>query len=120
MSGDALELEVVVPDGLVLHEDGVDVVVLRRREPRFDRGSEIAVFPLHGPMLVRLAVAPTRYRKGGVTVHLALGGGFAEVLHDRVRVVTPRCERITGSAPDPPASAEAACQAWREHEGSLT
>lgn len=115
-----LELEVVVPDGVLLREDGVDVVVIRRREPRFDLGSEVAVFPLHGPMLVRLAVAPARYRKDGVTVHLALGGGFAEVLHDRVRVVTPRCERIDGSAPDPPAAAEAACRAWRRHEGSLT
>jgi F0F1-type ATP synthase epsilon subunit len=120
MTGDALELEVVVPDGLVLHEEGVEVVVLRRRERQHAVGSEIAVFPRHGPLLVRLAVAPARYRKGGVMVHLAFGGGFAEVLHDRVRVVTPRCERITGSAPDPPASAEAACQAWREHEGSLT
>lgn len=114
MTGGPLELEVVVPDGVALHEGGVALVVMRRREPGRDAGSEVAVFPRHGPMLVRLAVAPARYRKEGTTRYLALGGGFAEVLRDRVRVVTPRCERIAAVDPDPAAAAAGICRAWRE------
>ena len=57
-----LTLEIVTPDGVAVREERVEVVVLRRRERRFERGSEIAVFPLHGPLLVRLPVAPVRWR----------------------------------------------------------
>jgi hypothetical protein len=44
MSPDGLTLEVVTPDGLPVQEHGLDVVVLHRREARFDV-EEIAVFP---------------------------------------------------------------------------
>jgi len=113
MSPGALTLEIVTPDGVALQEDGVEVVVLRRREPRFEVGSEIAIFPLHAPLLVRLAVAPARYRKGGETVHLAVEAGFGEVIGDRVVIVTPRCERVPATNLDPSASAEELCDRWR-------
>jgi hypothetical protein len=44
MSPRTLALEIVTPDGMALQESGVDVVVLHRRERRFEPGSEIAVF----------------------------------------------------------------------------
>jgi F-type H+-transporting ATPase subunit epsilon len=109
-----LALEIVTPDGVALREDGVDVVVLRRRERRFEAGSEIAVFPLHGPLLVRLPIAPLRYYKAGERVHLAVGGGFAEVLGDRVLVVTPRVERVAPTDQRPLATAAAICRRWRQ------
>ena len=109
----ALTLEIVTPDGVALEEGGIEVVVLRRREPRFEVGSEIAIFPLHAPLLVRLAVAPVRYQKGADTVHLAVGAGFAEVVEDRVVIVTPRCERVPAGEPDPIAGAEKLCRRWR-------
>ena len=109
----ALTLEIVTPDGLALQEDGVEVIILHRREPRFEVGSEIAIFPLHAPLLVRLAVAPVRYRKGAATVHLAVGAGFSEVMGDRVVIVTPRCERVPATDLDPSASAEELCDRWR-------
>jgi F-type H+-transporting ATPase subunit epsilon len=101
LSARTLVLEIVTPDGAILAEGGVESVVVRRLEARFERGSEIAIYPLHAPALIRLAPAPARYRKGGRTFHLALGGGFAEVKRDRVLVVTPRCERLPDAAQEP-------------------
>jgi F-type H+-transporting ATPase subunit epsilon len=112
MTARSLVLEIVTPDGCVLVEDGVEVVVLRRREVRFERGSEIAVFPRHAPMLLRMPIAPVRYRRGGETVHLAVAGGFAEVKRDRVHVLTPRCERIPRGAAAPRAAASGICLGW--------
>ena len=114
MSPRTLTLQIVTPDGMALQESGVDVVVLHRRERRFEPGSEIAVFPLHGPLLVRLPIAPLRYYKAGERVHLAVGGGFAEVLKDRVLVVTPRAERVAPTDQRPLASAGAICRRWRQ------
>lgn len=114
-----LALEIVTPDGRALLEEGVDAVVLRRRERRFELGSEIAVFPLHAAMLIRVPIAPARYRRGGETVHLALGGGFAEVRRDRVLVVTSRCEKVPRGAPAPRAIAREICRRWAEEIGDF-
>jgi F-type H+-transporting ATPase subunit epsilon len=112
MSGRTLSLEIVTPDGCAVVEEAVDAVVFHRREPRFDVGSEIAIFPLHAPLLARLAVAPMRYRKGAGTVDLAVAGGFVEVSADRVLVLTPRCERIAPGTPGPRAAAGVLCRTW--------
>jgi F-type H+-transporting ATPase subunit epsilon len=114
MMARTLVLEIVTPDGPILTERAVDAVVLRRREARFELGSEIAILPLHGPTLIRIPVAPARYRKGGRTLHLAVGGGFAEVERGRVLVVTPRCERLHPGEPDPRARAREICRRWRQ------
>jgi len=106
-------LEILTPDGVALQEDGVEFVVLRRHERSFDVGSEIAVYPRHAPMLVRIPIAAARYGKGGETVSLALRGGFAEVRHDHVVIVTPRCTRVAGEVPDPAGAARQLCDEWR-------
>jgi F0F1-type ATP synthase epsilon subunit len=113
MSPRTLALEIVTPDGVALQESDVDMVVFHRRESRFDPGSEIAIFPLHGRLLVRIAVAPARFLKGGQTVHLALRGGFAQVLHDQVLIVTPRLEQVSPAEGNPPAAARELCRRWR-------
>jgi F-type H+-transporting ATPase subunit epsilon len=89
-----LSLEIVTPDGHFLKEKDVDVVVFRRKEKRFERGSEIAVFPRHAPTLIRIPAAPVRYRKGEQTFYLAVDGGFVEVKRNQVLVVTSRFEKI--------------------------
>jgi F-type H+-transporting ATPase subunit epsilon len=109
-----LILEIVTPDGPALKEGQVDAVVLRRREKHYVLGSEIAIFPLHGPTLVRMPVAPVRYRKEGKTFHLAVGGGFAEVRKDRVLFVTPRFERISSAESNPLSKAKIICEKWQE------
>jgi F-type H+-transporting ATPase subunit epsilon len=108
-----LVFEIVTPAGVALTETGVDVVIFRRQERRFVLGSEIAVFPRHAPLLVRIPIAPVRYRRRGETVHLAVGGGFAEVLNDTVLIITPRVERVSPPGPDPQGAASAICQRWQ-------
>ncbi len=85
-----MQLEIIAPDGERLAADAVDEVVVRRREPRFELGSEIAIFPGHAPMLIQLPDAPVRYRSRGQTFHVIAAGGFVEVKRDRVLIVTPR------------------------------
>jgi len=108
-----LALEILTPDGPMVTERGLDSVVLRRREGRFALGSEIAIFPRHAPTLIRMSVAPLRYRRGGETFHLAVGGGFAEVERDRVRIVTPRCKRPASREPDPRSAVRDTCRRWQ-------
>jgi F0F1-type ATP synthase epsilon subunit len=119
MSPRTLALEIVTPDGVALQEGEVEVVVFHRHEPRFDPGSEIAIFPLHGRLLVRIAVAPVRFRKGDRTMHLAMRGGFAQVLDDQVLIVTPRLERVSPAEANPAAAARKLCRRWREELGRL-
>jgi F-type H+-transporting ATPase subunit epsilon len=112
-----LVLEIVTPDGMAVRDTEVDVVVFHRREARFELGSEIAVFPLHGPLLVRIPVGPVRYHRLGGQHHLAVGGGFAEVQGDRVLITTPRLARVAPEDPDPPGTARKVCRKWREEMG---
>jgi len=84
----SLRLQVYTPDGCQLDERGLEVVVLRRRERRFERGSEIAVYPGHAPMLIRVPEGPIRYRAGGQVKTLELKSGFAQVVADRVLLLT--------------------------------
>jgi F0F1-type ATP synthase epsilon subunit len=114
MSPPSLRLEIVTPDGVALHESGVNLVVVRRREPDWDLGSEIAVYPRHEPLLVRMPIAPVRFYRGKAISYVAVAGGFAEVVEDQVVVVSPRCQRISEAEADPRAAAEALCRAWRQ------
>lgn len=114
MKGRTIALEIVTPDGVALRESEVDVVIFHRQERRFEPGSELAVFPGHEAMLVRIPVAPARYRCRGGSVHLALGGGFAEVSQDRVLIATPRFERVVAGDPDARSTARKVCRKWRQ------
>jgi F-type H+-transporting ATPase subunit epsilon len=116
MNGEHLMLRIITPDGQSLKEKQVDAVVVRRREKRFELGSEIALFPRHAPMLIRMPVAPLRYRKGERTLYVAVAGGFMEIKDDQIIVVTPRFERMPADDPLPAASARRRTEQWRsEH-----
>ncbi len=113
MNGESFVLEIVTPDGKSLKEKQVDVVVFRRREKSFELGSEIAIFPHHAPALIRIPVAPLRYRKGEWIRYVAVGGGFAEVKENQVLVVTPRFEKIEPDEPTPSIKARRITDRWR-------
>ncbi|RPH66819.1 MAG: hypothetical protein EHM78_22810 [Myxococcaceae bacterium] len=70
-------------------------------------------FPPHARTRIRMSVTALRYRRGGQTLYLAVGGGFVEVARDRVLVVTPRCERPPLGEPDPRSAAQETCRTWR-------
>jgi F0F1-type ATP synthase epsilon subunit len=112
VSPERLNLQVISPDGRSLEVRDVDAVIVRRKERRFEQGSEVAIFPLHAPMLIRVPVAPLRYQKGGRCKYLVVGGGFAEVKDNQVLVVTPRFEEISQDEPDSSRTADSKAAQW--------
>ena len=116
MNGGYLDLEIITPDGKSLNEKQIHSVVFRRKEKRFELGSEIAVFPRHAPLLIRIPIAPVRYRKGERTSYVAVGGGFVEVKNNQVLVVTPRFEKIRSDDPAPSIKAGRITERWRREQ----
>ncbi|TLM65834.1 MAG: hypothetical protein FDZ70_10780 [Actinobacteria bacterium] len=88
----SLTLEIVTPTGVALAETELDSVVVRRREDRFDPGSEIVILKSHGPLLVSSAACVVRFRAGGRIGAVRVGRGVAEVLRDRVTVLAREAE----------------------------
>lgn len=116
MTGEHLVLQIITPDGQSLTETQVDLVVFRRKEMRFELGSEIAVFPRHAPMLIRIPIAPVRYRKGDDATYVAVGGGFVEIRENEIVVVTPRFEKIRSDDPAPSLTARQRTEQWRREQ----
>ncbi len=81
-----IRLELVTPERLLLSEE-VDEVVL----PGYE--GEFGVLPGHTQFLAILNIGIMWYRKGSAINKIALGGGFAEVTHDRVVVMVETAER---------------------------
>src|SRR5664279_1475403 len=76
----SLTLEIVTPDARV-YSDTIDSVVIPTVE------GEIGVLPGHIPLLTQVADGELRVTKGGATHWLAIGGGFAQIDGDTVRVL---------------------------------
>jgi F-type H+-transporting ATPase subunit epsilon len=76
-----LRLEIVTPEAKTFSED-VDMVTM----PGAD--GELGILPLHTPLMALLKPGELRILKGGQETHLATGNGFAEVLPDRVSILT--------------------------------
>ncbi len=75
-----LTLEIVTPEAKV-YSDTVDSVVVPTVE------GEIGVLPGHIPLLTQVEHGELRVTKGATTLWLAVGGGFAQIDGDRVRVL---------------------------------
>ena len=81
-----IRLELVTPERLLLSEE-VDEVVA----PGYE--GEFGVLPGHTQYLAILSIGMLWYRKGSAKTRMALGGGFAEVNHDRLVVMADTAER---------------------------
>jgi F-type H+-transporting ATPase subunit epsilon len=86
MLPDALTLEVVTPDRALVHETVAEVQLPGRE-------GYLGILPGHTPLLTELATGTLSYRQGGQTRRVAVSGGFAEVLPDRVIVLADVAER---------------------------
>ncbi len=75
-----LTLEIVTPEDRV-YRDTVDSVVI----PTV--GGEIGILPGHLPLVTQVAEGELRVTQGPVTRGLVVGGGFAQVDGDRVKVL---------------------------------
>jgi len=83
----ALSLEVVSPCGVVARESGLDEIVVRRREPDHDPGSEVAIYPHHGPLLMQTQACEIRLTRAGQSSGLRVGAGVLEVDGEHVLLV---------------------------------
>lgn len=92
MSG-PITMEIITPRGRFEGRRGLDEVVMRRREVAFEQGSEVAVFPGHGPMLVRIPECDVRYMSEGAARYYHVGPGFVEVYRDHVKLLVPFARR---------------------------
>ena len=84
--GSGIRLELVTPQRLLVSED-VDEVIL----PGYY--GEFGVLPEHTQVLAILSIGVLRYRKGEETKRVAVGGGFAEVIPERVVVLADVAEK---------------------------
>ena len=80
-----IRLEIVTPSRMVLSED-VEIVVATGTE------GEFGVLHDHIPFLSTLQEGELRYRQGGQLHYMAVSGGFAEVLPDKVTVLAESAE----------------------------
>ena len=83
---DTLELEIVTPDRLVVREQ-VDEVQIP------GKAGYLGVLPGHAPLITELAIGELSYHSATGTVYLAVAGGFAEVLPDKVTLLAETAER---------------------------
>ena len=80
-----IRLELVTPERLLLSEDVEEVVL-----PGYE--GEFGVLPGHTQYLAILNIGVLWYRAGGAVTKVALGGGFAEVTHERAVVMADTAE----------------------------
>lgn len=102
-----LTLEIVTPDARV-YSDTIDSVVIPTAE------GEVGILPGHIPLLSQVEHGELRVTKGNEIQHLAVSGGFVEVLGDRVQVLAEHA--ITEEKIDEKAVEEALRRAEKELE----
>jgi F-type H+-transporting ATPase subunit epsilon len=86
MASGSIQLEVVTPERRLL-DLAVDEIVLPGQQ------GYLGVRPGHTPLLVALGVGELAYVREGAARHVAVAEGFAEVLPDRVSVLSRTAER---------------------------
>ena len=81
-----IQLDVVTPERRVVHETATSVTLP-------GKSGYLGILPWHAPLITELAPGDLAFVHEGVTGHLAVSGGYAEVLGDRVTVLAPASER---------------------------
>lgn len=79
-------LEVVTPEREIVRESVGEVQL-----PGLS--GYLGILPGHTPLLTELGIGPLTYKKGAETGYVAVIGGFAEVLPERVTVLAEAAER---------------------------
>lgn len=87
-----------------LFEAEVDFVVCRGAE------GDLGILPHHSPLLTTLKPGPVRIDIGGETQFIFVGGGFLEVLPERVTILADEAERAEEIDEERAEAARAAAQ----------
>jgi F-type H+-transporting ATPase subunit epsilon len=80
-----LRLSIITPNQTLIHED-VDYVSATGVE------GEFGVLPGHAPLLAALCIGPLHFRIGDKAQYVFIGGGFLEVLDNKVTVLGEAAE----------------------------
>ena len=80
-----LQLQIVTPDQAAAQEV-VEEISIPGRE------GYLGILPGHAPLLSELKIGELTYKKAGLTHYLSVVWGFAEVLPDRVTILTQAAE----------------------------
>lgn len=83
---EGFQLEVATPDRLIVQEHVSEAQIPAR-------DGYIGVLPGHAPLIAELKTGVLSYVVAGQSKHLAIHGGFVEVLGDKVRVLADLAER---------------------------
>lgn len=84
---ETFQLEIVTPEKAVVREAATEAQIPGKM-------GYLGILPGHAPLITELAVGEISYRKpGGATERLAVAWGFAEVLPDKVTILTETAER---------------------------
>jgi F-type H+-transporting ATPase subunit epsilon len=102
---DTFELEIVTPERLVVKDRAEQAQIP-------GRNGYLGILPGHAPLITELAVGEIVYINAGVSTHLAVAWGFAEVLPDKVTILAETAEL---AADIDVARAEAARARAQEH-----
>ncbi len=83
---ETFDLEIATPDRLLVHEQvsEADIPLVN---------GYIGVLPGHSPLLGEIGTGDLIYTAGGRARHLAVDGGWVEVLGDHVRVLADHAEK---------------------------
>ncbi len=82
-----MTLEIITAERQV-YSDEVDMVIA----PGFD--GQLGILPMHAPLMTMLKPGELTVKKSGEEdMHVAVSGGFMEVLGNRVSVLADACER---------------------------
>ena len=79
-------LRIVTPSRQVVTEDVGEAQVP-------GKGGYLGILPGHAPLISELKPGELTYRQGRQTHHLAVSGGFVEVLPDQVTILAENAER---------------------------
>lgn len=81
-----MTLQIITPDSVVY--DGQSTFFVGRAID-----GSFGILPNHAPMIIALDVAPLRIDEpGGTSKEYAVFGGFCEIEHNKVNIVTPDCQ----------------------------
>ena len=83
---ETFQLEIVTPEKKV-----VDAAATEAQIP--GKNGYLGVLPGHAPLITELAVGEITFRAGEDQQRLAVAGGFAEVLPDKVTILAETAER---------------------------
>jgi F-type H+-transporting ATPase subunit epsilon len=84
---ETIELEIVTPERQVVKDRATEIQIP-------GRNGYLGILPGHAPLITELAIGEISYtNEAGVSTHLTVAWGFAEVLPDKVTILAETAER---------------------------